>query len=477
MAERVPAFSKNLSLYFVGTVTPRLVNFLLLPFISVLFPSESYGILAITAVIISFYRTVLDLGMRSAVVRRYFDFKDEDESTVSVGSSVLGVAGIGLALTLILSYFSEPLANLLLGWAGATHHFRLAIWIGFLGSLDGVFLGVWRAKENAARFVSLQVMQSVLASVGAFVCAILFRERVDGYLFGQMVGLGLYLVVSIFISRRLFRLKFVFYDFLLTLRLGFPLVPHTLLAMGLEMFDRIVLKQKLSLSELGLYSFGSHFGIGVSAIVYAFNSTWAPHFMRHMKSANPESDFAPLLSKYVFYLGLLCCAIILLLPEALYLFFDHKFQEAWTTGCWQVLAYFFYGIYAPHNAVLFQFKQTRPVPLFTLTAFLVNVLSISFLIDAFGRVGASLSLLLAFFTLMVTSRMYSKHFYRLPFSLVAIGYASFGMLMAIFFNHWFVASLVWTICIKAMLLLVFGWGLLFLSKNRSFTSNADGRRL
>ena len=76
------------------------------------------------------------------------------------------------------------------------------------------------------------------------------------------------------------------------LSFGLPRVPHGVAHQVIAVADRYILTKFVSLREIGLYSVGASFGLGMKLFLSAFENAWAPFYFETMKEPDAKRTFS-----------------------------------------------------------------------------------------------------------------------------------------------------------------------------------------
>ena len=161
---------QNSVIYNLGNFLPVLINILLIPLYTKLLVPADYGILSIADIVIRISVVLISMGVTSAIVRFYFDFKDNKPKLKKyLGSIISLVILIGIPLILALSFWGEPLFGLFIGRINTIFHLyiNLVIWIALLSIFLPMLVTLYKAQAQALPATTLNTLTSlVLGSKG-----------------------------------------------------------------------------------------------------------------------------------------------------------------------------------------------------------------------------------------------------------------------------------------------------------------------
>ncbi len=143
------------AVYGLSSIVGRLLNYLLVPLYTSVFANPfDYGVVSELYAWVAFLVVLLTFGMETAYFRFIHDSDDQDKV---YKNSFLTVIGINILFFLLLLYFNQPIADLLL----YQEHNEYIILLGAIVCIDAVTslpLAKLRAEEKAKQFAGIQLI-------------------------------------------------------------------------------------------------------------------------------------------------------------------------------------------------------------------------------------------------------------------------------------------------------------------------------
>ena len=277
------------SVYTLGEMLRSGLGFILLPiYTQVLTPSD-YGILGVTGPIFSLLFTLIGLGLPAALLRFYFDYKD-DEDKLRVYTST--VSSFMILSALVISLIMIAIGPLLFGKLIPDTPFHpylfLTVWNAGISIISLIPLTLFRARQRAQRYITFTVVDFVLNTVLIIYFVTVLREGALGSLRAQVISALVMAVPSLWIIIRASSRHFSRSMLRSSLAFSLPLLPHLLANWMLNVSDRIILAGQVSNSQLGLYALGYQFGILLNMVALALNNAWVPFF--YQNTEDPEAS-------------------------------------------------------------------------------------------------------------------------------------------------------------------------------------------
>jgi O-antigen/teichoic acid export membrane protein len=260
------------AIYVAGTVVQQALGILLLPIATRVLGVHDYGIVGTAAALSSLLVLFYGLGLNFAIVRFYYD---EAADASSAGWAALvrsqAIAALVLAAITFLTgrWWSAALPG---GWAPA---FQVAVWLAWLGAIQGTAQGVLRAMRRPYSYVAVSLLQVMVGVPLAILFAV--RWGATGYMAGLAAGSGAAVIAAVAMTHRPARWS----RSILTagLVLSLPAMAHQVSSWGIDLADRLLVAGYLGAREVGRYQLAYVLGSALVLVLTGLQSAWMPHFM------------------------------------------------------------------------------------------------------------------------------------------------------------------------------------------------------
>jgi len=436
---------KQTFIYGLATVLPRLLNYLLVRLHTRYLPTESYGEVSNVFAYFVVFNVILSYGMETAFFR--FFHKEEDKGQVIstsawslVGSSLLFL-GLGLLFQHQLASIAEIPVDVV----------RLGIGILVLDALVVIPFAWLRAKERPIRYAFLKIINvAVNVGLNIFFLAYLKRWSVKMPIL-EKIYIPDFQIEYIFIANFVASLVtlFLLFKFYSKLRFSFDtalwkrIMRYALpvLVAGLayainEASDRIMMKYLLpddiANSELGIYAACYKLTIFMTLFSTAFRLGIEPFFFSHSSSKNARETYAEI-TKYFSIFGALILVGVMVFADLLkeLLISNEAYWEAMDIVPIILLANLFLGIYYNLSVWYKVTDRTRFGGVVSIIAAVITIVANLLLIPSIGYIGAAISTLAAYSTMMLLSFYWGQKYYPIPYNLKKmVGYVALAVVFS-----------------------------------------------
>ena len=459
MYQKLVTLFKSSSIYTIGNLINRALFLISMPIMTRYLVPEEYGTLSIINAVIGIMITCYGLGSTSFAMRYYYEYDSEKDRKRLMGAIFSYILFYTLIVSVLLSIFAESIFQKIFKDISFYPYMILGLWICFISMLSILPDILFRIRDQAILYISIQFAKSTLVITLAIVSVVFLHRGAEGPLAASLV------VGIIFGFYYLYYLKdkisFNFSISIIKRCLKFSL-PVLFLLLGrvlLDSTDRLILQHFVGLSVVGFYSVGSTIGSVLVMIASSINSAWAPFFYAtskeesEIKAKELFSYASVYMGTIILFLGL--CAVIFS-KEIIYILAPPSYYPVI-----KIIPYIMIG--ATLNALFFipvrgiyQEKKTGFLPIIILIALIINIVLNFILIPKFQMLGAAVATVIASFVMLSICFIVSQKVYYIAyqynrlFKVLAVCVLCY--ILSLFVNGY---SLILSISLKTLIIALF----------------------
>jgi O-antigen/teichoic acid export membrane protein len=444
-AAAIRSFGFNSFVYIAAMVLQRGAAFLLLPLYTLYLSPADYGILAVVTAINGFLATLFSLAAHSAMVRFYFEYRDQPQvlreffGTVLTFVALCSVAGCA-ALLLFGQWLLAPVLGTIPFWPYVALGVVAVVFQPFVTS----FLSLVQTQGRALQYAGYSLASFCATVVLTVVFVVFLAWGAIGPLLATLLVSMLFTAVALVAMRGQLTICLRGNYLRQALAYSLPQVPHSLSSQLMATTDRFLLNELLGRASTGLYSVGSMFGLIVDVAGQGLNRAYMPLSMDVLKQ--PDREGLERLQRsgtwFVAILVLLATFLALFSVELVRILTAPAFGPAAVVVPFIAFAGAMGGAYYVFVAVLFfDTRAVRLLPFATLGGALASVALNLLLAPRYGLVGAGVAAMLAQAVLVIAVAVMARRFesIRWPYRRIAFTYLiCFGAVYAAL--HWLPAG-------------------------------------
>ncbi len=378
---------KSSMVYTFSTLFINSVPLILLGYLTKKYSLADFGIISIFSLVQSFLMPFISLNMNVGITREYYK-KSEDNnylisqffSTILLSISICIILGslifflnpfnilpFRYQFLAILTTISQFIFNLMLLYLQLNQKIIKYFLISCLLVFSNIFITFYFVSNNL-KIINGRVLGITLS-----------------YTIFSLLGFLIIVIKNLKLNKSFPK---IIKDNINVLKIGIPIIPHTIAGILIGLSDRYFLAKNFGLSEVGYYSAMYQFG-GVLMLVFSsLNLAYMPYIY---KILNIEVEFSQVIKKNIY-----SSIFFILISSIVFYFFSQFFylklvNKNYYPGLkylpWMVLTAFINGIYMIFANIVFYSKHSKFMSLITFSAAIIYVITCPFMINMLGSIG------------------------------------------------------------------------------------------
>lgn len=411
-------------LYGMGTILPRMLNFLLVPLHTYVFNREQYGAVTKLYAFVGFVNVVYMFGMETA----FFRFATKPQA---VGKHIFNLAQssvvfVSVPLTILLIVFSAPVASFM----GVGNHGEYVTWLAIVMLMDAVVaipFARLRLEKKAMMFAAAKIINvALLVSITYYFLMVAYDPAIGvGYVFlANLIANSFFIL---FFARTLITWQPA-YDPKISpemFRYAYPVMLTGAAGMTNEMFSRLTLDWWLpdhfylsmtNKEAMGVFGACYKFAVFMNLGIQAFRFAAEPFFFSNANDKNSPELFAKVNHFFVitcsFFLLVICINLDIL-----------KYIIA--PGYWEglgivpvlLLAYLFLGVYYNFSVWFKLTDKTYYGTWITVAGALVTIAANFAFIPVMGYTGSAWAAFACYGFMMITCYLTGQKYFPIPYQI------------------------------------------------------------
>ena len=426
------------AVYGLGTIVPRLLNFLLLtPFYTRVFIKGEYGMVTELYAYVAFLMVLLTYGMETAYFRFVENAKNKDKVYTTALSSLFITSTLFVILVIV---FAQPLADIIRYSSNVEYIIYFALIIG-IEAFTSIPFARLRQQQKPGRFAFIKIV-NVLVNIFLnffflWLCPVLLKNNPDsivGLVYSENIGVG-YAFISnlvatvitlILLIPDIFKTRIQFDSALLRSMLAYslPLLVVGLAGMVNEVSDKIFLKYlwpdpDTALDQVGIYGACFRLAVLMTLFTQMFRYAAEPFFFAQAKERNSKTVYADVM-KYFIIFGLLIFLVVMLYIDIFKYFIGRDFHEGLFIVPIVLFANLFLGIFYNLSVWYKLTNLTRYGAIIAICGAVITIILNVMLIPKIGYLGSAWAHFACYFVMMIISYFWGKKYFPINYDLKRI---------------------------------------------------------
>ncbi|MBO3697280.1 lipopolysaccharide biosynthesis protein [Roseivirga sp. E12] len=424
--------TKDIVLYGVVGGLGKFLMLILVPVYTNVFSPEEYGVVDLVTTTIVFFAAVGMLQMEASTGRYYFEVGEENRSRL-IFTSLLALLGWTFLLVTPLFIWAEGFGILLFESNEYTGIIRLACLIIIIGNGFYYLMAIMRFVQKPIQYGQIHLVQISFTLTFSILLVVFSRYGIQGVFLGQIIGLSVGLTFLLYNLNKWGLLSTHWNTQYLknNLKYSLPLIPGVLANWANRFYNRFVVLGLLSLSEVGILSFGMKVAMIVTLLEEAVKMTWSPFVFKNLNKEGHRQMYINAFQHLTRISFSLVILLTLLLPEIIGLLAPEEYQGTIDLAIILVVVY---GVRSMQQIVAIGpgiSKKTFYNSLLGIGSLVINISFLYILTPSMGLIGVGLSIAATYLFRFTAAWIVSERLYPIGYPLTAfIGFFFLACLTA-----------------------------------------------
>lgn len=420
------AFLKDSLAYGLAGILARGVSLLLVPLYTRVLAPADYGTIDLLVVLATLVNLTVALEISQAVTRLYPDAPTREERVGLASTALFFTLGAYGVFAVAALAGAAPLGAVLLDAPERAGLVRLAVASIAAGGVLYFAQAQLRTELKARGYAAVSLVVAGVTIAVSLLLVIGLRQGVAGVLRAQLVGNLAGAALALYWTRESYAPRFDLDRLRAMLGFSAPLVPSGIAVFVALYVDRIVIKEVMTLRDVGVFGVGYRIASLAALLVLGFQGALTPLVYTHYRAPDTPAQIARLF-RWFLALGMGVVAVLsLFAPELIRVFATREYDDAARVVPLLAPAVVASGMYifAPGLGLA---KRTGSIALVTTLGAVLNTGLNVLLVPRLGIAGAAASTLVSALCVFAAYMASSQRHYPVPHRWMQLGTAALGL--------------------------------------------------
>lgn len=406
MGNRLKYFAKNTTIFAIGQMGTKFINFLLVPLYTRILTTEEYGtvdlIFTIASVIVPFVMfSIGEAVMRYAMDK---DAKINDILSISYCAVVFGVL-----ISVIIIFVSDKII-LLKGYG-----IYIYLYVVFSAASE-VFTGFLRGREKLELYVGCNLLRTVLVGSLNILFLVFLHRGVEGYLLAYVIAEFATMFTAFFCGK--FYKGFFYFSIKPKLakemiKFSFAVIPNSMLWWIINSSDRVMITAMVNVTANGILAVSYKLPSIMNMINTILMQAWKYSAIHEKDSSDVDEFSNNILDKFLQAIVLISAFIIVNIKWITIFLYEEKYAEAWLPSVFLLTGFVFMGLSTFIGTIYYVQKNMVGNMLSAMAGAVINIIFNAMLIPVMGAAGAALAACICYLVIMLYRYIDTKKYQRL----------------------------------------------------------------
>jgi O-antigen/teichoic acid export membrane protein len=389
----------------------------LIPFYTRHLSIEEFGAFSLVTTFGMFLMYVLDLGLPTGFVRRYYTYNSDDRmQRMRLASTVFWILLATSVVFASVSYASaDYISQMLLAAFSGTYLVQLMTVAVFVTTLSGVSQSLLRVLEQPGRYFGLAALKGIGVLIMVPTLLVVYGRGVEGIFEGQLVIAIIVAIGGWLLTARYYGFTFSAVDGRAVVTMGLLFWPAMILNWVIDFSDMYFVRYFFDLEQVAIYAIAYKVAQIVFYSVLAFSIGWAPILFGILRDSNPQDTLAKLFRMYTITLISFAYVLALLTPELISVLGPPAYAAAKDVSPILCVAYVVYGLFIFFLSGVVVTGKFQYQSLALIVGAASNAVLNFVLIPIYGLIGAACATLAAYSVTAYAGFRFAQRLYPIPY--------------------------------------------------------------
>ena len=421
---------KDSFIYTLATVVSKGIGFFLLPIITLYIAPDAYGALDLYLVFISLVGVSVGMELSQGLAR-YTATASIEEKQKLVSTTVWFTLFTYSIFIVFLLFFNEKINALLISEGKFNNVFTIIIFLLLFIKMDNILKSQLRWDLKVKQFAGVSILYSFVFAISVYILLSKYNMGITGYFIGQFIATITSLLIVIFLNKHYLKFLFSKTAFQKLFQFSYPLVLSSLTIVAATYIDRIIIKELLDLTELGLYGIAFRFASLGGFLLVGIRGALLPIIYREYEKPNTKEKLRDFF--YLFYTGMAALLIFLSFfsQELLYILTESSYHAAYSVIPILTAAVLFNGMYIFAVGVSIA-KKTKVFVYVGIFSLISNIVLNYIFIPIYGIQGAAMATCITGVCSFIIYMFFSQKNYQVNYNFLKISIVALFLFLIYF---------------------------------------------
>lgn len=315
-------------IYIACNVIARGIGFLVLPFYTRVFAPADFGTFDFVTAVLSLCVPLVTIEISQAVARFFPSATSLVEKQAIASAGFLFTVVSYTVASVAICVLAEPLSSLLTDGRHGRELLYASALSFWAGGVFYFFQNQLRWQLDVMLYAVVSLVSAVVAAGSAVALILIYDKGIESLFYGMCVGNVVGAVLAGWSVRENLAGDVNWDRILFMIKFSAPLAISGLAAIASSYLDRVILKQLLSIEDVGFYGVAYRFASVVNIALIGFQSSITPMVTAHHEDTGLRDHLAGLLEYFTVFALTMLLGLALFSLEILDLVAGNRYSSA-----------------------------------------------------------------------------------------------------------------------------------------------------
>ncbi len=406
MGNRLKYLMKNTSIFAIGELGTKLINFFLVPFYTHILTTEEYGTVDLIFTLSTLITPLVIFNIGEAIMRYALDEDAQQDKVFTIGLFSI-ICGVFVSLLIIPVASHVELIK--------PYVIYMFVYITICATKT-VLTSYLRGREKLKLYVSCNLLNTFFIAVFNIFFLAFFKSGIKGYLTAYILAESVAVVFAFFSGKMHHQLKNLILDISLAKKMilfSLAVIPNSLMWWIINSSDRVMVTALNGVSENGLLAVSYKLPSLLTMVNTILMQAWKYSAIKERNSIDREEFTNKMLDQFLRGSILVSAGMLLLIKPVTKVLFAEMYFLSWKSSSILLIGYVVMGISTFVGTVYYVEKDMIGNMISAIVGAIVNLGLNYLMIPGIGASGATLASTISYLVILIYRYFDTKKYQRI----------------------------------------------------------------
>lgn len=326
-------FLKDLGIYGIIPIISKFIGFLLVPIYTRAFSTGEFGVIGMYSSIAMLAVFFINLEIYTAVGRYFYDCDNSVDRSRLVSTGLwFNVIMAAIVISVFLLFKKSIYQIFFANTDSYSTYYIVSLWIP-LQAIYSYFSVMMRFEKKPKLYLYISISQLLLRMLAIIVLVVVLKIGINGFFWGNIIGEIFGISCMIILLKKYLSFSFDKNILIKLLSFALPFVPGLLIFGFQRPLANYIIQERLTYSDLGLFSLGLKVVSLLSIINFGLKMAWRPYLYEQISAGNSrknnEKDLRRIFNFFLVVLGFSALFLSLFSKEIISIISTQEYYNAY----------------------------------------------------------------------------------------------------------------------------------------------------
>ncbi len=389
-------FVNNTITLFIGKISTRLIQFLLLPLYTSILSTSEYGVVDLISTYVTILVVLVNMQIENAIFRFLTEKRGNKNEQTKIITNIFCISIVQIVFYTIIYIFAQFFITI---------EAKIFLLLNVISSIFfSTMLQITRGMGDYKTYAKASFLSSFLTIILNIIFLIVFKMSITGLLLSSFIS---YLISGVYLLIKKKIIQYINFKYFNKskskelLSYSLPLIPNELSWQAIKSSDKIIISNIMGISSTGILSVSMKFSNAFTEVYNIFNTSLTDSVISNINDEEGQIFINELINRlYRIFLSL-DLLIIAVMPFVFNIFINSSYYDSYNYIPLYMVSCLINVMIGITSGIFVAKKNTKIIAYTSTLAGIINIIVDLLLVRKIGIYAAALSTILGFLVMFI----------------------------------------------------------------------------